>query len=34
MGDGLVGSLEMRRLFRLIGTLSHLKDEEIGLSID
>ncbi|AJH72067.1 hypothetical protein DJ86_1968 [Bacillus cereus ATCC 4342] len=34
MGDGLAGSLEMRRLFRLIGALSHLKDEEIGSSID
>lgn len=34
MGDGLVGSLGRRRLFRLIGALSHLKDEEIGSSID
>ena len=34
MGDGLVGSLGRRRLFRLIGAPSLVKDEGIGSSID
>ncbi|KKC53261.1 hypothetical protein OA45_04458 [Bacillus sp. UMTAT18] len=34
MGDGLAGSLGMRRLFRLIGEPSLVKGEGIGSSID
>ena len=34
MGDGLAGRLEMRRLFRLIGAPSLVKDGAIGSSID
>lgn len=34
MGDGLVGRLEMRCLFRLIGVFLFVKDGFIGLSID
>ena len=33
-GDGLAGRLEMRRLFRLIGAPSLVKDGAIGSSID